>query len=81
MAALLYDGVQAYVAYAMAKGRAKRARYREAFNWVNTPDWDSVFGFDNVCECLGLDPDFLRDGLGSIANTRDFEWTRSRRVM
>lgn len=78
MAALLFDGVQAYMAYIISKGSA-RTRCKEAFTWVNTPGTDYLFSFDSVCEALGVDPNFLRYGLLNACNTRREEWKRGRR--
>jgi hypothetical protein len=36
---------------------------REITNWINTSNLDYVFSFDNVCEFLGIDPGYLREGL------------------
>jgi len=62
MAALLSDGVEAYLsqAVAIAEGRREKSDARE---WVETIDKSYVFSFDNVCECLGINPDYLRLGL------------------
>lgn len=61
MAALLSDGIEAYVAHATST----EASYRrsEVSDWVETKDPAYVFSFDSVCECLGIDPDYLRMGL------------------
>ncbi len=63
MSALLFDGVQSFMSYALAGSRGRKARYREAFVWVTTPGNEYIFAFDNVCEGLGIDPTFLRLGL------------------
>ena len=69
MAALLSDGIEAYIHQAVSqltcreaavkKGRAKL----DACEWVEAKDESYVFSFDNVCECLGIDPEYLRLGL------------------
>ncbi|MCB0324908.1 MAG: hypothetical protein KDD69_15100 [Bdellovibrionales bacterium] len=82
MAALLSDGIEAYIAQCAAegfraqtapKGRigdpshppiASRRRGKiDAREWVDTVDHTYVFSFDNVCECLGINPQYLRLGL------------------
>lgn len=35
----------------------------EAIDWVETIDESYVFSFDNVCRCLGIEPQYLRLGL------------------
>ena len=61
MAALLSDGIEAYISHATSI----EASYRrsEVCDWVETKDPAYVFSFDCVCECLGIDPDYLRLGL------------------
>ena len=74
MAALLSDGIEAYISqctsakYQVAANGvalvAKRRGKIDAREWVDTKDHAYVFSFDNVCECLGIDPEYLRLGLG-----------------
>ena len=60
MAALLSDGIEAYILHCAARRGGERI---DAVDWVETRDQDYVFSFDNVCECLGIDPEYLRIGL------------------
>ena len=78
MAAILSDGVEAYIAHSTApQARAfGAARGRsDAQEWVETVDESYVFSFDNVCESLGIDPHYLRLGLaryiGCIKEARE----------
>ena len=79
MAAVLFDGLQAYMSYICAKGRDARTRHREAFNWVNSKDDQYVFSFESVCEGLGINPQFLRMGLSNACVSQVVERKRSRR--
>ena len=65
MAAILSDGIESYIQQATAPGHIKRKSQGEsAIDWVNTRDPGGyVFSFDSVCECLGIDPEYLRLGL------------------
>lgn len=78
MAALLSDGIEAYIAHQtslrtvaavnVATGSTTGAfsgnRGRcDAQEWVDTVDESYVFSFDNVCESLGINPHYLRLGL------------------
>ena len=78
MAALLSDGIEAYIAhlisprasYGVSGDKAESAgafagnRGRcDAQEWVDTVDESYVFSFDNVCESLGINPHYLRLGL------------------
>lgn len=62
MAALLSDGIEAYVAQQTANESPARLQ-TEVSEWVETKDLSYVFSFDVVCECLGINPDYLRLGL------------------
>ena len=79
LAALLFDGVQAYLNYASATTEAVRTRYREAFNWISRRSEDYVFDFESVCEALGIDADYLRLGLINACLSAVGERKRSRR--
>ena len=50
MAALLFDGLQAYMSYICAKSRGAKSKYKEAYNWVSSDDSEYVFSFGRVCE-------------------------------
>ena len=62
MAALLADGVEAYIFQCTANITPKRSTF-DAREWVETKDFSYVFSFDVVCQCLGIDADYLRLGL------------------
>jgi hypothetical protein len=79
MAAILFDGLQAYISYMCAKGRDARTKYKEAFNWVNSKDNEYVFSFVSVCEGLGIDPQFLRAGLENACSVQVADRKRARR--
>ena len=78
LSALLFDGIQAFMNYACAQSDTARARYREAFLWVNTRGSDYIFSFDNVCEALGVDAEYFRYGLANATNSQTFEWKRGK---
>ena len=63
MAAILSDGIEAYIAQCTSTVSLKRRSKADAAEWVDTVDYSYVFSFDNVCECLGIDPNYLRMGL------------------
>lgn len=83
MTALLFDGVQSYLAYAFARNDSQKGRYKEAFKWIQTDEGEYVFSFENVCEALGIDPNALRFGLANFINSNQLEtegeFRRSRR--
>ena len=63
LAALFFDGVQAFVHYKGAQTERAKSRHHEAFRWVASRRTDYAFSFDNVCAGLGLSADYVRSGL------------------
>jgi hypothetical protein len=61
--ALLEDAIHCYRQYRGAHDRAGRHKFSEAEKWITRQGRDWVFTFDNVCELLGLDPQYVRRGL------------------
>jgi transposase-like protein len=43
-------------------GKGQRL-FRDADEWINLEDKHWVFSFDNVCEMLDINPDYMRKGL------------------
>ena len=59
--AVLEDGIRTLLKYAQAThGRAFNLR-REALIWLTSIDRKDVFGFENICEALGIDAKRLRE--------------------
>lgn len=79
LGALLFDGIQAYVSYALAESSSQRARYAEAFNWVMDTQSEEPFSFNGVCEALGVSPEFLRFGLANATTSLLTEVGKARR--
>ena len=61
--ALLEDAIHCYRKYRTARDRIGKERFHEAERWIMHPGDDWIFSFDNVCELLDLDPQYLRHGL------------------
>ena len=58
--AVLEDGIRTFLKNARAThGRAFNLR-REALTWLTTDESRDVFGFENICEALGIDAERLR---------------------
>ena len=62
VAAILEDAIQEYRKYSRAYNANGKRRFRDAEEWImydgNDCDW--IFSFDNVCNFLGLDPEYIR---------------------
>ena len=61
--ALLEDAVHEYRKYSRARDRDGQARFQEAADWIMADDDTWIFSFRNVCELLGLDPEYVRRGV------------------
>jgi hypothetical protein len=51
---------------ARARDREGKERFREAEEWIMNSANDWIFCFNNVCELLGLDPEYVRSGLRDV---------------
>ena len=63
LAAILEDGIQEYRKYSRAHDADGKRRFREAKEWIMGRDNEWIFSFENVCELLGLDPEYVRRGV------------------
>jgi hypothetical protein len=70
MFAVLEDAVESYMKYSDSPTKKGQKRFREAEEWIEHQDKVWLFSFDNVCEALEIDPEYLRRGLK--------DWKRSR---
>lgn len=65
MLAILQDAVDCYQRHALARNPRHRAEFEEAKQWISSTDSDWVFSFENICNVLGIDPDYVRSGLAN----------------
>ena len=63
MLAVLNDAIACYQENVFSQRRKNRRLFDDAEEWIVKPDGDGVFCFDNVCETLGFDPEYVRRGL------------------
>ncbi|HMA80107.1 MAG TPA: hypothetical protein VKR81_04430 [Candidatus Binatia bacterium] len=61
--ALLEDAIDTYRKFSRAQDREGKEQFREAKEWIMARDDHWIFAFNNVCELLGLNPDYIRRGL------------------
>jgi hypothetical protein len=62
--AVLEDAITCFRDNISTQDKRKEKLFREATEWIfiqNDDDW--LFSFDNVCETLGLNPGYIREGL------------------
>lgn len=63
MLAVLEDAVACFQKYLFARDGKGRTMFRDAEDWILEEGSDWLFSFESVCELLGLDPRYVRQGL------------------
>ena len=61
--AILENGIETYMKYATATDSRGRRLYREAREWMMQDDPTWLCSFVSICSVLGIDPEYLREGL------------------
>lgn len=80
MLAVLEDAVDCYQKYAFARDPRGRQLFAEAREWVQSTDRSWLFSFENICELLGINADYVRAGLDRWRD-REAEQRRRARVV
>jgi hypothetical protein len=85
MLALLEDAVNCFQVYVTAQGGRGRKLFNDAHKWIMRTDDEWIFSFVNVCETLGFNPAYVRQGLRrwkqkKLANIAPAEDWRQRRM-
>lgn len=63
MLAILQDAVVCYRRNSATQLGKRRQLFLEAENWIKDQQSDYLFSFNNICETLGINPDYLMRGL------------------
>ena len=63
MIAILKDAVECLEKYRGSRSSAGRIHYDNAIEWVEDPSTDWLFSFNNICDLLGFDPNYMREVL------------------
>jgi hypothetical protein len=63
MLAVLQDAVVCFQDNVTATCKRKRLMHLDAEEWIVNEDRNYPFSFENVCEALGYDPAYMRQGL------------------
>lgn len=63
MLAILEDGVRCFQDNVLARDGKGKKLLNEAEEWFLETNSDWIFSFESVCEVLGLDPRYVRQGL------------------
>src|SRR5437763_5297778 len=70
MQAVLENAIEYFQKYVLAKDERGKKLFQEAEEWILDKDSDWFFSFENICEVLGLHPDYMRQGLLCWKETR-----------
>jgi len=60
---VLEDAVECFMKCIDSSSNKGQRLFRDAEEWINLEDKKWVFSFDNVCEMLDVNPEYLRRGL------------------
>ncbi len=77
MLAVLEDAIACFQKYVFARDGKGKVLFQEAEDWVLDENGDWLFSFANVCETLGFDPAYLRQGMKRWKEDRLAEHTRA----
>jgi hypothetical protein len=65
MLAVLEDALDCFQKYAAARDGHGQALFEEANTWIASDDRGWFFSYENICETLEINPEYLRRGLDS----------------
>ena len=63
MLAILEDAIDCFQKYIFADDSRRKAIFHEAEDWILEENSDWIFSFENICEVLGFNPGYVRQGL------------------
>jgi hypothetical protein len=63
MLAVLQDAVKCFQEHVLAQHLWEKTLFQEAENWILEKNTNWFFSFENICETLELNPDYIRRGL------------------
>lgn len=63
MLAVLQDAVECFQIYVLAETQREKRLFQEAEDWILEKNGEWLFSFENICETLQLNPDYIRQGL------------------
>jgi hypothetical protein len=63
---VLEDAVDVYRKQVGSRDPRGQQLFREAEDWIEDPDRSWLFSFQNICDVLDIDADYLRRGLHAL---------------
>ena len=70
MIAVLEEASRCFLKLCNRTDRKQRALYEEARDWFASTERSHLFAFENVCDVLGITPEYLRDRLFRLHDQR-----------
>lgn len=61
--AVLADGLNCFLRYAKSKTVAEHKLFSDARDWILSTTDRGLFGFENLCDTFGIEPNLLRGAL------------------
>jgi hypothetical protein len=78
MLAVLEDAIACFQKYVFARDGKGKALFQEAEDWIQEQRGDWLFSFTSVCEALGFDPNYLRQGMMVWKEKRLADYTQAK---
>jgi len=63
MLAVLEDAISCYQRFELARDARGRSEFEEARRWIESDEREWPYSYENICEVLGLNPTYIREGL------------------
>lgn len=63
MLAVLEDAIWCFQHSLLARDKKRKVLFSEAEEWLMEENGDALFSFESICEVLGLNPKYVREGL------------------
>jgi hypothetical protein len=60
---VLEDAIECFMKFIDSPTSKNQRLFRDAEDWINLEDKKWVFSFDNVCDMLDINPEYMRRGL------------------
>lgn len=81
LVALIQDAIECFQKHMHARDAKRRQLFLDAQGWIGSEDDRGVFSFNNVCMLLGMNPDYIRQGLANWSEqSKDLPRSQRRRT-
>ncbi|HYC22702.1 MAG TPA: hypothetical protein VEI94_08360 [Candidatus Bathyarchaeia archaeon] len=63
MLAVLEDAIDCFQKYALTSDLRGRQLFLESYEWIMSSEKRWLFSFENICQIVDMDPEYIRHGL------------------